>query len=147
MKDIAKRDAAPGVSRGKSASARRATVKTRLSLPTEEQEQAEVCRYLDLIGADYCAVPNGGHRHKAVAVKLKKAGVKAGVPDILIFNRVADDPECRGVAIEMKRLKGGQLSPHQKKWIERLSSLGWKCFVCHGAGEAVDVIQELNLAV
>jgi hypothetical protein len=147
MKNTAKRGAAPGVSREKSASACRATVKTRLSLPTEEQEQAEVCRYLDFVGADYCAVPNGGHRHKAVAAKLKKSGVKAGVPDLLIFNRIADDPECRGVAIEMKRLKGGQLSPHQKKWIERLSSLGWKCFVCRGAGEAVDVIRDINLSL
>ena len=27
------------------------------------------------------AIPNGGHRHKAVAAKLKAEGVRAGVPD------------------------------------------------------------------
>ena len=29
-------------------------------------------------------VPNGGHRHKLVASKLKEQGVKAGVPDLVL---------------------------------------------------------------
>ena len=30
------------------------------------------------------AIPNGGHRHKAVGAKLKSGGVKAGVPDCFL---------------------------------------------------------------
>jgi hypothetical protein len=29
-------------------------------------------------------VPNGGHRNKATAARLKAAGVKAGVPDVVL---------------------------------------------------------------
>ena len=43
-------------------------------------------------------VPNGGHRHKAVAVKMKQLGQVRGVPDLFI-------PEWFAF-IEMKKRKG-----------------------------------------
>lgn len=39
-------------------------------------------------------VPNGGHRHKLVAVKLKEQGVKAGVPDLVLPMPVAATSGC-----------------------------------------------------
>ena len=109
-------------------------------IPTEDQEQIAVVQYLDLLKIDFCAVPNGGHRHKAVAAKLKAAGVKPGVPDLLLFTIPKNLPRCRGVAIEMKRRKGGQVSKHQKEWLKKLEKNGWYCFVCHGSDEAIDII-------
>jgi len=109
---------------------------------SEHDEQVAVCQYLDLLKIIYCAVPNGGHRHMSVAKKLKAEGVKAGVPDLLLFT-----PACgyRGVAIEMKATKTGKLSKAQQKWKENLESCGWLSVVCHGAGEAIKVIDQLYL--
>lgn len=61
--------------------------------PTEDQFQASVCDLLDVYVQRrelmYFAVPNGAHRNKVVAAKLKRTGVKAGAPDIVVvFPRV-----------------------------------------------------------
>jgi len=109
---------------------------------SEHDEQVAVCQYLDLLKIVYCAVPNGGQRHKAVAVKLKMEGVKAGVPDLLLFTPAGG---YRGIAIEMKDVKSGRLSTYQKKWKEDLESCGWLSVVCHGADEAIKVIKQLYL--
>lgn len=55
--------------------------------PSEEREQAVVCRWLDINGIQYFAVPNGGARSKATAGKLKATGVKPGIPDIIIVDK------------------------------------------------------------
>lgn len=56
-------------------------------IPSEEAEQRALAQWLDLHRILWCHVPNGGQRSKAVAGKLKAAGVKAGVPDVLVFNQ------------------------------------------------------------
>jgi len=112
-------------------------------IPFEEDEQATVCSFLDILKLDYCAVPNGGFRHKKTAVSMKRTGVKAGIPDILIFSRPKDN--SAGVAIEMKRLKGGRVTPEQEAWHTKLRGHGWKVFVCRGAGAAIDCIKRVYL--
>lgn len=83
------------------------------------------------------AVPNGGHRHKAVAGKLKAEGVKAGVPDIVL-------PVARGgfnaLFIELKAGKN-KATPKQAEWIERLGEAGNMALVCHGWESAKRVIE------
>lgn len=74
------------------------------------------------------SVPNGGHRHPAVAAKMKATGVASGVPDLFV-------PEWR-LWIEMKRVKGGSLSPEQKDWIEYLDRVGYCVIVGKGAEDA-----------
>jgi hypothetical protein len=83
------------------------------------------------------AVPNGGHRHKATAAKLKREGVVAGVPD-LFFCRAGSAP----LWIEMKRQKGGVVSRAQKKMHKSLINLGHHVIVCAGADKAIQAIQE-----
>lgn len=82
-------------------------------------------------------IPNGGGRSKAEAGKLKATGVKAGVPDIFL-------PCARGgyhgLYIEMKRVKGGRLSPEQREMILLLEKQGYKVAVCRGMEMARDVI-------
>lgn len=69
-------------------------------IPSEEHEQRALAQWLDLNRILWCHVPNGGQRSKAVAGKLRAAGVKAGVPDVLIFDR----PRCAGAECPAERL-------------------------------------------
>ena len=83
---------------------------------TESQEQILLFEWCSLFRNKYLEldllyhVPNGGHRHVAVATKLKREGVKSGVPDL--FLPVARDG-YHGLFIEMKAI-GGRTSPNQK---------------------------------
>lgn len=88
------------------------------------------------------AIPNGGFRFKATAAKLKAEGVKAGVPDILCFERSGDGIRC-GLAIEMKRPKtaisrAGTVSDSQQGWLDGLRDCSWEVAVCYSAEEAWD---------
>lgn len=82
------------------------------------------------------AIPNGGHRHIAVAKKLKAEGVKAGVPDIFL---PCPTKKCHGLFIEIKAPKG-VVSLSQKQWILGLVSQGYLAQVCYGWEDARDVI-------
>jgi len=105
------------------------------SCPTEEQEQVDLARWLDRSGELWCHVPNGGRRSPREGARLKRMGVKAGVPDILIFR------EPRNIAVELKRRHGGSVSPVQKKWHKRLLEAGWAVIVAKGADEARNLIE------
>lgn len=109
--------------------------------PPESAEQAALALWLDARRLTWCHVPNGGWRHVATAVQLRAQGVKAGVPDVLIFDPSPRYPKARGVAIELKRLRGGRLAPEQQEWLGRLSGAGWLVQVCAGAQAAVDWLQ------
>lgn len=80
------------------------------------------------------AIPNGGHRSKSTAAKLKLEGVIKGVPDLFI-------PEWF-LWVEMKRQTGGRLSPEQKSMIEYLQSVGYTVMVCKGRDDAINQITE-----
>jgi len=84
------------------------------------------------------AVPNGGRRHLGTAVKLKKEGVKAGVPDILCFYKKNG---YTGLAIEMKS-KYNKESKEQAKWLNNLSDQGWFCAVCWSAKDAMQAVED-----
>lgn len=108
-------------------------------IPTEDEEQAMLFSWADLEGGVMpelrlmFAIPNGGWRAKATAVRMRDTGTKSGVPDL--FLPVARHG-CHGLFIEMKRIKGGRLSPNQTAWIEDLTHQGYRCAVCHGFDEA-----------
>lgn len=78
------------------------------------------------------AIPNGGHRHVQVAVKMKAEGVQAGVPDLSL-------PVPRGVYhgmyIELK-YGSNKASQAQIKWLNALGEKGYKAVICWGAQEA-----------
>jgi len=106
--------------------------------PTEFEEQAKLAEYLDMQGYCWCHVPNGGNRDAKTGAKMKKQGVKPGVPDVLIFDHVGI---CNGVAIELKRQKGGKLRETQVEWLDKLDARGWYTTVCRGADEAIDWLE------
>lgn len=103
-------------------------------IPTEHEEQRELVRWFrqGYRGVRIFAIPNGGQRSAATAVRLKVEGVSPGVPDLFI-------PEWR-LWIEMKRTKGGSLSAEQKEWISYLEGCGYTCFVAKGAAQAKEMV-------
>lgn len=113
-------------------------------IPTEEQEQVTLAQWLDLHGICWFHTPNGGHRNVVVAKKLKDQGVKPGVPDVIVVDRPPKSRDNVGVAIELKREKGGSVSPDQRQWLDSLRERGWIVAVCRGAGEAINLLEELG---
>lgn len=83
-------------------------------------------------------VPNGGKRDKKEAVSLKRQGVKAGVPDLVL-------PVGRngyfGLYIEMKVGKN-KTTVNQDKWIEQLKEQNYFVTVCYGWQEAKDILED-----
>lgn len=84
------------------------------------------------------AVPNGGHRNKIVAAKLKAEGVKAGVPDLML---PVPRGQYHGLFIEMKRVEGSTTQKSQKAMIEALQKQGYMAEICKGADAAWRVIE------
>lgn len=99
---------------------------------SEHDEQAALFRWAELNEGRWpelemlYAIPNGGHRHKAVAGKLKAEGVKAGVWDVAL-----DVPRGRyhGLKIEMK-WDNNNLTNNQELWGSRYDRYGYDTAVC-----------------
>lgn len=111
----------------------------------EADEQKSLFKWAELMAWKYpelkmmFAIPNGGSRHIAEAVNLKKQGVKAGVPDILL-------PVARhnnhGMFIEMKRRTNGKISNVQEEWITDLMEQGYRVVICEGFDVARQAIEK-----
>jgi hypothetical protein len=110
-------------------------------IPTEHQEQCKVIEWCDQhpIAKHIFAIPNGANKSPATAAKFKREGLRKGVPDLFL-------PVARmgfhGLFVEMKRVKGSVLSVDQALQITSLEGYGYLCHVCHGADEAIAVIQD-----
>ncbi len=80
-------------------------------------------------------VPNGGHRHKATAGKLKGQGVRAGMPDI---NVDIARGGYFGMRIEFKATPphDAAVSPSQLAALQRLTDQGYLAIVCRGVHDA-----------
>lgn len=84
------------------------------------------------------AIPNGGHRHKAVAARMKAEGVKAGVPDIFLAYPTG---EYCGLFIEMK-FGTNKPTEKQNEWLSMLERAGYMTVVCYGFEDAKREILE-----
>ena len=67
------------------------------------------------------AIPNGGHRNKIVAAKLKREGVKAGVADIFL---PVPKGGYSGMWMELKYRKG-KLSDAQLRFLTSMVHMGY----------------------
>lgn len=108
-------------------------------LPTEDEEQATVCQYLEAKNIPYFAIPNDGKRSFQTGKRFKKIGLKAGVPDLFI---PMPTPQYPGLFIEMKRKRGGIISAPQRFWIEQLRTLGYCARIAKGATAAINIIEQ-----
>ena len=95
-------------------------------LPSEDHEQMHFVQWFRRTypGVLIYAIPNGGARHPAVAAKMKATGTVKGIPDLHV--------PAWSLWIEMKRQKGGTVSPEQKEQMDYLESIGHTCMVCAG---------------
>lgn len=107
--------------------------------PKEWQDQAALCKWMDERGYVYFAIPNDGERSIGMATKAAATGLKKGVPDLCIAMPRAP---YHGLYIELKRVSGGTVSEHQRKWIGILRRQGYRAEVCKGYDAAVRVIEE-----
>jgi hypothetical protein len=109
---------------------------------TEHQEQVAVINWFRLQHRQYAnflfSIPNGGVRHIGTAVKLKKEGSMAGVPDLFLMIPMNGH---HGLWIEMK-IKGGRVSDSQKEFMESATLMGYPAVVCYGFDEAKDAINK-----
>ena len=83
------------------------------------------------------AVPNGGSRHVAEAVNLKRQGVMKGAADLLLL---VPSKNYGALAIEMKYGKGRQ-STEQKKWQKDFEAAGNQYTVCYTIEEFISTIK------
>ncbi|WP_335951732.1 VRR-NUC domain-containing protein [Acinetobacter beijerinckii] len=114
-------------------------------VPTEDQEQITLMSWAHHVKfgngrlSDYLFhIPNGGSRNLIEASKLKKMGVKAGVPDLQL---IIPNGLIHGLWIELKS-KAGKLQPSQRLMMQRLEEQGYMCKVCFGADEAIQEIKK-----
>lgn len=106
----------------------------------EEDEQAALFEYATFQRAMewslLFAIPNGGYRKIRTGIRLKRTGLKPGVPDIFL-------PVARGkyfgMFIEMKSDKG-RVQENQKEWHAALKAQGYQVEVCQGCDQAVKAI-------
>lgn len=83
------------------------------------------------------AIPNGGQRTKAEALRLVMEGVKAGVSDICL---PISNSDYSGLYIEMKGMKG-KVSEKQSEFLQHVLSQGFDAVVCYSYREARKVIE------
>ena len=104
-------------------------------IPTEHEEQREFVSWFRKTypSVRIFAIPNGGARSPSVAGRLKAEGVSKGVPDLYI-------PAWR-TWVEMKRTKGGTVSPEQKDWHQYLESCGDCVIIAKGCSDAQQQVQ------
>lgn len=77
-------------------------------------------------------------------VKAKRAGLDSAWPDLFLSvpRPKPDGGVYHGLYIELKRLKGGTVSPEQRDMHERLRCQGYRVEVCRGADAAIAVIKD-----
>jgi hypothetical protein len=114
----------------------------RLTKPSESSIQVS---YLQWLSLQYpkCfqvtfSIPNSGKRDVRFACRLKREGMKAGVPDL--FMAYPSIPH-HGLFIEFKK-KGGRLSKNQVEFIEPLKKMEYKVIVCYNLETAMQETKE-----
>ena len=112
---------------------------------TESQEQERLFEWAGLMSKRYPVlqllyhIPNEGKRSPASGGRLKRMGLKRGVPDICL-------PVSRGgyhgLYIELKCEHSGKATEEQLQWLKALDEQGYAAALCHGWWNASRVIEK-----
>ena len=111
-------------------------------MTTERQVQVAVADYMDrhsFFRDFWLHVPNE-RSDKVQAALLKREGVKAGVPDILVIRPARG---FVGMALELKRPNAppSSLSQAQRMWLEQFDRMGWYATVAKGVDAALEKLR------
>jgi len=105
----------------------------------EHDIQRQLVNYVRLAHKDVYifAIPNGGHRHVAVATKLKAEGVSAGVADLCLIHR--------GIVafVEVKASKG-RMSYKQVEFAEMCIMNDIPHYVVRDLDGMVRIVEEIK---
>ncbi len=115
-------------------------------IPKESEEAVTFANWLTMKGLKFTHLAQETFtKNWGTRMKNKREGVNPGIPDYVIIIPPRGDCATYNLAfVELKRTKGGVLSPAQKSWIDSLNMcLGVECAVAHGAQEAIDFIESL----
>jgi len=113
----------------------KAKTRPRPVMGSEEEIQAMVfgwARLMEHTHPELCvlyAVPNAAKRSYYQGARMRKAGLRAGVPDMCLPVRRG---EYSGLYIELKRGPEEPASPAQKLWIRKLRKHGNYACICRG---------------
>ena len=125
--------------------------------PTEHQDQCKIFEWSRLMVATnqeprlrlLRAGMEGVRLSIGTRVKAKRAGMDSSWPDLFlaikgwIYPRIDIAlPAYNGLFIELKRLKGGTVSPEQKDMHQALRAQGYRVEVCRGADAAIECIKD-----
>lgn len=116
----------------------KAKKKTADNVPLEKEEQQKLVKWLKANKIKHWANGLGVKLDYDVKymASLRSQGHYKGIADMTVLL-----PKGRAIFIEMKRIKGGVVSPEQKKWIKDLQDLGYPAKVCYGADEAIEFVK------
>lgn len=117
----------------------------------EDNLQESVASYLDHLGVLWFHPANERKTTPQAGARLKRKGVKSGVPDVMI---IEPSNGYVGLAIELKvqtdnglkkngepkKKTGGKLSDNQKQWLLALEKKGWLSRVCYNFDEVEAVV-------
>jgi len=104
----------------------------------EHEIQKVIVEYLDIMGAPYFAIPNGGQRHPGVARKLKAEGVKAGVADLFIMHPNANR---NGLFVEVKTAIGKQ-SESQKDFQSKCKLWNYAYVLVRSLDDMIEILDD-----
>jgi len=82
------------------------------------------------------ACPNGGRRSAREASRLKREGVRAGVPDLILL---VPKGKFHGLVLEMKSTVG-VVRPSQKEFMADVGALGYLAVVAYNTEQAIAAI-------
>ena len=119
--------------------------------PLEDDECIRFSNWLALNKIPHCHIANesrSGSRSAMIrGAKLKRMGQSRGVWDYEVYvpiKGITGTVDCYElVKIEMKRKKGGVVSPEQKVWGKIYEKAGITCKICKGADEAIDFVKSM----
>ena len=116
----------------------------------ENDLQRAVAKVLDYYGMTWFHPPMEGFRNPRTGAHMKSKGMKAGIPDCMIFNEreyrggivyVNASDYFKGLAIELKVGKN-KPTASQVEWQAKLRACGWRVEVCRSLDEALAVLHE-----
>ena len=103
-------------------------------ITSEAELQRAVAAILDRLGLLWMHPANERKCSPAQGRMLKLAGVKAGVPDVLVFTHGLNTGTP--LAIELKHVRG-KCTQSQDEWHENLYQCGWNVQVCRSVEQVV----------
>lgn len=106
--------------------------------PTEHQEAVAFAWWLRQNGIPFHHSPNETYTKSWNQKRKNKVeGTARGFPDYVLFLPSGT------LYIELKRVKGGVLSEHQKEWLLIINDTpGSEAHVAHGAEEAIEIVKK-----